>query len=292
MSRNLLLLAIGSVVTLSLASMAMGCGGGGGRHRRASALPEGPMVASAPNPALDGLADDQARAASARRSGVRSGEILHGETQQHGASQQFRVQLDAEHCYWFGGATDEMGEQIAIRVFDPSGKDVAVQKSKGQEALLEYCPSADGIYKVETKLGHHGQFALAVYGGARLAPAVAPAGVADPTPEELIAKEAPSAAPGGKRVGALFEGSAGETSWSAALTAGKCYWFIGAGQPGKVKKLSLYVWNPKNSRVTENKAESNVVSIGHCAKETGMFKFQAKVQSGSGLYKVGLFEKE
>ncbi len=38
-------------------------------------------------------------------------------------------------------------------------------------------------------------------------------------------------------------------------------------------------------------AFTNVATVGHCAKETGMFKFQAKVQSGSGGYKVAVFEK-
>jgi hypothetical protein len=150
----------------------------------------------------------------------------------------------------------------------------------------------DGIYKVESKLGHHGQYAVAVYSGTRLAAPV-PAGPADgPTPEELIAKEAAAAAPGAKQVGTFYEGSKDETNWSTALKAGKCYWFIGAGQTGKVKRLFLYVWDPKNHRITDNKAESNVATVGHCAKETGMFKFQAKVASGSGPYKVAVFEKE
>ncbi len=61
--------------------------------------------------------------------------------------------------------------------------------------------------------------------------------------------------------------------------------------PGKVKKLSLYIWDPSNKRITENKADSNIATVGHCAKDTGMFKFQAKVHSGSGAYKVGVFEK-
>ena len=250
------------------------------------------MVAGVPNPKLDGLADDQAKAASARRSGTRSGEVLRGETTRPGGNQQHRVPMDAEHCYWLGGATDEMGQGMTITLLDPQGKEVAQQKGEGQEALLAYCPAVDGIFKVETKLKHHGQFAVAVYGGTRIAPAVAPETVAGTTPEELIAKEATAAAPGAKRVGAFFEGTASESSWSAALTSGKCYWFIGAGQPGKVKELSLYVWNPKNTRITENKARTNVVTVGHCAKETGMFKFQAKVHSGSGAYKVALYEKE
>jgi hypothetical protein len=284
------LLLLSSVVALSLV---VGCGGGGRRHHArqpVGAVAAGPAQA---DPQLDQLADSQAKAASARRSGAPlNGQILHGETSRPGSSQEFRVELDGGHCYWFGGATNEMGQRITLKVTDPHGAEVAVEKSKTTDAVLEYCPTTDGIFKIESTLAHHGQFSVAVYQGTRLAPAAAPAGPVDATPEALIQKEALAAAPGAKQVGAFYEGSADETSWSTSLTKGRCYWFIGAGTPGKVKKLSLYVWDQSNKRLTDNKASSNVVTVGHCAKDTGMFKFQAKVRSGSGLYKVAVFEKE
>ena len=59
-----------------------------------------------------------------------------------------------------------------------------------------------------------------------------------------------------------------------------------------MKKLSLYIWDPSNKRLSDNKADSNIATVGHCAKDTGMFKFQAKVSSGGGPYKVGVYEKE
>lgn len=183
-----------------------------------------------------------------------------------------------------------MGQKITMTVTDPHGAEVALEKGKSTDAVLEYCPAIDGIFKLETKLGHHGLFSVAVYQGTRVAPAVV--ATTDLTPEALITKEAQAAAPGAKQVGSYFEGTADQTSWSTPLTKGKCYWFIGAGAPGKVKKLWLYLWDPTNKRITENKAESNVVTTGHCAKETGMFKFQAKVYSGGGPYKVAVFEKE
>lgn len=281
------------VVLVSAASLTLlvGCGGRR-RHSRhpADGVPMAPAQADAQ---LDQLADSQAKAASARRDGAPlSGEILHGQTMRPGGAQDFRVQLDAAHCYWFGGATNEMGERITLTVSDPHGSEVAREKSSATDAILEYCPTTDGIFKVEGKLGHHGPFSIAVYQGSRLTPAAAPTGTVGPTPEALIQKEALAAAPGAKQVGAFFEGSADETSWSTSLTKGRCYWFIGAGTPGKVKKLSLYVWDPSNKRITDNKAETNVVTVGHCAKDTGMFKFQAKVRSGGGPYKVAVYEKE
>lgn len=280
------LLALSSIAALSLVA---GCGGHRARHGRNE-----PVAviggAAAVDPNLDAMADTQAKAASARRSGAPlNGQILHGETMRVGASQDFRVQLDAEHCYWFGGATNELGQKITLTVTDPHGVEVASEKGKSTDVLLEYCPTSDGVFKIESKIGYHGPFAIAVYQGTRLAPAASPTG---DTPEALIAKEALAAAPGAKQIGTYFEGSADQTSWSTALTKGRCYWFIGAGTPGKTKKLWLYLWDPQNSRITENKGESNVVTTGHCAKSTGMFKFQAKVYSGSGPYKVAVFEKE
>jgi hypothetical protein len=279
-----------SVVVASL-SLVAACGGH--REHRSSREPVATIGGGQPDPQLDSVADTNAKAASVRRSGVPlNGQILHGETLRPGGSQEFRVQLDADHCYWFGGATNEMGQTISLVVQDPKGAEVASEKGKSTDALLEYCPATDGVFKLQSKLAHHGQFSVAVYQGTRLSPAASPTGDAGQTPEALIAKEALAAAPGAKQVGTFFEGTADQTSWSTALTKGKCYWFIGAGTPGKTKKLWLYLWDPTNSRITENKGESNVVTTGHCAKQTGMFKFQAKVYSGSGPYKVAVFEKE
>jgi hypothetical protein len=279
------LFAVASVLAIAI----VGCGGGHRRHDRVNA-PVAVIGAPQADAQLDALADTTAKAASVRRSGVPlNGQILHGETTRPGGTQEFRVQLDADHCYWFGGATNELGQSIGLSLQDPKGADVAAEKPKSTDSLLEYCPATDGVFKLQGKTGYHGPFSVAVYQGTRIA-AAPPAG--GDTPESLIAKEALAAAPGAKQVGTFYEGTADATSWSTALTKGKCYWFIGAGTPGKTKKLWLYLWDPTNSRITENKGESNVVTTGHCAKQTGMFKFQAKVYSGSGPYKVAVFEKE
>jgi hypothetical protein len=274
------------IIAFSL--LASGCGHKE-RHARGPLPVAGPAQA---DPQLDALAESQVKAASARRAGAPlNGEVLHGQTYEPGASQEFRVQLDGEHCYWFGGATNAMGEKIILKVLDPHGSKVASEKGK-TEALIEYCPTIDGIFKVEGTLAHHGPFSVAVYQGTRITPAAAPTGPVEVTPEQLIAKEAGSIAPGAKQVGNFYEGTADETSWSTTLTKGRCYWFIGAGTPGKTKKLWLYLWDPQNKRVTENRGESSVVNAGHCAKESGMFKFQGKVYSGSGPYKFAVYEKE
>jgi hypothetical protein len=278
----------GSVLTLSALATLTACG-----HHEHSHRPAASAVASAPDPQLDQLADSQAKAASGRRSGAPlSGEMFHGQTWDKGESKDFRVQLDAEHCYWFGGASSASGQKIGLYLSDPHGSSVASEKGKGTEVLLEYCPTSDGIFKLETKIWENGQFSVAVYQGTRLTPAEVPVADVVMTPESLIQKEALSVAPGAKQVGTFYEGTADETSWSTSLTKDHCYWFIGAGTPGKTKKLWLYVWDPANSRLTENRAESHVVNAGICAKSTGMFKFQGKVHSGNGPYKFAVYEKQ
>jgi len=281
-------------VTLSSLSLVAACGGGHRHH--AAGGPRGGGGAPAPgNDHLTASADQQAQAASARRGGVKQGEVLQGATYGSGESVDFKVTLDQDHCYWFGGAANE---KIGLYLFDPQGKRVESQTGSPNDVLMEYCPVKDGVFRLEGKLWKRGEMAIAVYAGgkpepvaAAPAPAPAPPKESGPTMEEMIAKEASATAPGAKQVGAFFEGTVDETTWSTSLQAGKCYWFIGAGQTGKVKKLALYVWDPKNSRITATKAESNVVNAGHCAKETGMYRFQAKVTSGGGPYKVAVYEK-
>ena len=60
----------------------------------------------------------------------------------------------------------------------------------------------------------------------------------------------------------------------------------------EISELSLYLWGPDKQRVTENRSENNRVSIGHCSKRDGMFRFEIKAASGTGTYKVGLYEKK
>jgi hypothetical protein len=103
--------------------------------------------------------------------------------------------------------------------------------------------------------------------------------------------EAKASAPGAERVGDHFSGNADETDWYTALEVGKCYWFIGVGGEG-VNELWLYLWDPADKRITANKAESNKVTVGHCPEKAGMFHFQAKIGSGSGEYKVGVYAKK
>ena len=105
------------------------------------------------------------------------------------------------------------------------------------------------------------------------------------------------AAQGARRTGAFFEGQGSSighddrVDYSVHMEAGKCYWVVGCGEPGKVKALYLYMWGPDNKRITEAKSDSSTPMVGHCAKETGIFKVQAKMAGGKGQFKVGVYVK-
>jgi hypothetical protein len=107
----------------------------------------------------------------------------------------------------------------------------------------------------------------------------------------LIDQQAASAAPGARREGDYFQGNGDKSEWSVALNPNTCYWFIGVGDPGTIKRLEIYVWDPGQRRVTESHNDNNVAVAGTCTTAPGMFKFQAKVQSGGGDYKVAVFSR-
>ncbi|HEX7602173.1 MAG TPA: hypothetical protein VF316_11230, partial [Polyangiaceae bacterium] len=151
-----------------------------------------------------------------------------------------------------------------------------------------------GMFRVQVKVDEGaGHFVLAIFSkpaGAKPAP---PPAAAPEDLEAMIEKQASSAAPGAKRVGEFFAGSTktGEKSdWFTALDPANCYWIIGAGGKG-VKKLFMYLWDPDTKRVADNLSDNPTSVLGHCPKQGGMFKFEAKVDSGSGEYKVGIYAK-
>ncbi|MBX3191577.1 MAG: hypothetical protein KF819_31575 [Labilithrix sp.] len=275
--------AIAFVAALSLFALA-GCGE---RHQRRASYPAQARLS------IDELADQRAREASSRRGGARVGDVMHGETLRRREAQDLSVELDTAHCYWFSGATDDMGHRIALRVVDPRGLTVAHERAKWSDALVEYCPAIDGVYRVEAKLHHHGPYALAIYAGARssMSPVMvtsAPLRIGA-SPVDLIAREAAIAAPGARPVGAPFAGSKTETYWAAALGPDKCYWLVAAGQSG-VTGISIDVWDPTDQRVAGIASSVNVASVRHCVAAGGMYKLRAKI-AGGGEYALGVYEQ-
>ena len=245
-------------------------------------------MALGPAPDLEQRADSEAHASA--REGQRMEGVLRGVSQEDEYT-DWRVPLEAGQCYFFGYAGDSGVGKFSLYIWDPNDKRLDSSRGKPREGVFMHCARTNGMYRVQGKVAQGaGHYAVVVY---RTKAAAAP-----PPPveqkldlEATIERQAASAAPGTKRAGEFYAGSADTSDWYTALEPGKCYWFIGAGEPGKVKKLYIYLWDSRNKRVTESKSDSEVAMVGHCAKEAGMFKFQAKVDSGSGRYKVGVYVK-
>ncbi len=109
--------------------------------------------------------------------------------------------------------------------------------------------------------------------------------------EQVIAQQAGSTAPGATRLGNVFIGAGDRGEWAVAIPPGTCFWTIGAGEQNKIGRLELYIWDPHNRRITESHNDANIAIAGTCVGEGGMYKFQAKVQSGSGAYKVAVYAR-
>lgn len=255
-----------------------------------------PLSPTAPD-WLPTVVEDQAKENAPEAERV--GEIFKGVAQKEDGSKSWQMTLDPKNCYWFSAAGDEGVEELYLNLWDPEDDRVAKQKEQGPKTILAYCPETSGMFKLEAKVTEgRGHFQVGVY--AKDAPerkvVTEPEPAAEPVPqgpdlEKIIADMAASSAPGAERVGNFFSGAADKTDWFAQMETGKCYWLIGAGDDG-ISELYLYLWDPKDDRVAQNKAESNRSTVGHCPTSSGMYKFQAKVSSGSGNYKVGVYAKD
>jgi hypothetical protein len=211
--------------------------------------------------------------------------VYKGVAQSNGERTDWKVQLDAGQCYWFSGHGDLTVDKLTLYLWDPKDSQVAHEKPNGRKVIMTYCAESTGMYRLQAKVvGGAGHYGVGIF-AKKAPPKDAPAS------KQLIEREAAATAPGASRVGEYFVGSADKTDWHTALEAGNCYWFIGAGGPG-IKQLFLYLWDPAGGRINQSKSISEKVNLGHCPTVSGMYHFQAKVDSGSGDYTVGVFMKK
>jgi hypothetical protein len=219
----------------------------------------------------------------------------------HGAGEKtdWQIMLDGGRCYWFSGVSSGPVKKLAMYLWEP-GKwlRVADVKSTSGTATLAHCATVSGMYKFQAKIEGSGTYVIGAFAKA------APKQVETPVVEKkgpelgpLCDRRAAGAAPGAKRVGDFFEGKGNSIGhddrfdFPVQMDGGKCYWIVGCGEPEHIKSLSLYLWGPNNKRITESKSDSPNPMLGHCAKETGMYKFQAKVTGGGGHFKAGIYAK-
>lgn len=225
-------------------------------------------------------------------------EALRGLSYDEDAFKRWDIELEAGRCYYFSGVADRVtAEELELALYDATDDELEDEDADDPpHVLMEYCPETTATVYLQARIPDGaGHYHIEVYGKPNAAPPPPP----EPPPpppapvvdlDARVASLAASAAAGAERVGDLYRGTADYTDWYVALEAGKCYWFVGAGDDD-VDELYLYLWNPEDDRITQSKPESREVSIGHCPKVSGMHRFQAKVGSGSGAYAVGLYKK-
>jgi hypothetical protein len=246
-----------------------------------------------PPPGLD--AEVEQLASTSAPGSVRVGELFRGSSPTQGQGQRFSVVLNKGQCYHLAGVGDGNIRALSLYLWDPDDSRAETERGPSNKTVLNHCPDKSGMHAFEVKpTSGNGHFALGVYSqdappaDPEPAPAPVPAG---PDLAKIIEDEANASAPGAERVGEFFKDSSDKRDWFTALEAGQCYWWIGAGDPATINELTLYLWDPQDTRITQSKSQSNKVTIGHCPTKSGMFKFQAAVSSGDGNYMVGLYKK-
>lgn len=267
------------VVGLSLAVVLVACGGGGG----------GTFAAGPPPEWMDQKVEEQAHTADPAVQ--RQGDVMHAVAYGKAAPAEWLVHLDNQHCYWVSGVGSEGVDKLAVFLWDPGHSRVNSERAAGPTVLLKYCPKESGPFKMQGKSGKgKGYMAIGVYavGPEVVAPTIVPVAV---DLSALVDKQAAAAAPGATRSGDYFTGSGDKSEWSVAIPANTCFWMIGVGEPDKVKKLTVYVWDQNQKRVTESHNDNNIAVAGSCTTTAQMYKFQEKVQSGSGAVKAAVYLK-
>lgn len=268
---------------LGLAPLVAACGG----HEPIAVSPEPPRD-------LEARAEAEARASTGGKNGERVGDTLRGVAHHDDGFTDWRIELEEGQCYWFGYAGDAGVQRFSMYIWDPRDKRLDSARGKPPQGVFTHCATQTGIYRLQGKVSEGaGHYAVVVFKtkGVEKKAEAAPEKKPEADLEAIIEKKAAQSAHGAKRVGELSSGSAETSELYMAMEAGKCYWIIGAGEPGKVKRLFLYLWDPRSKRITENKSDSETTVVGHCAKESGMYKYQLKVDSGSGAYKSGIYVK-
>lgn len=248
-----------------------------------------PPVAPTASPDIEKRIETQA--SSAAPGSARLGELHRGVAYNRNEASDFRVELERGKCYWIVGSGDDTVEKLGIYLWDQDDSRVDSDRSRNASALVKHCPEKTGTFKFEVKvMAGAGHFAAAIYEkAADDTPPPPPPKVVDL--DAIIAAEAKANAPGATQVGELFAGSVGKNDWYTQLDKGTCYWFIGAGGDD-IDDFYIYLWDPKNSRIGETKADDKKAVYGHCAEQSGMFHVQVKTDSGSEKYKLGIFAKK
>lgn len=249
-----------------------------------------PPVSPTPSPAIETSIKSQASSAAPETEML--GQLFRGVAYNKGGTQDWHVELNKGSCYWFIGQGDEGVERLGLIVWDGGGSRVTDEKSKTNSSVVQHCPKSTGTFKFEAKvLKGAGHFAVGVFSKDAPPPPPTPEAPKAPDLEKIINDDAAAQAPGATLVGNLYSAQNGKMDWYTSLSAGKCYWFIGAGGDD-IDDFYIYLWDQNQKRMGEQKSSGRKATFGHCPTKDGMYHIQVKTDSSSEKFKLGVFEKK
>ena len=218
-----------------------------------------PAVPLTPDPApwldeeVDKLGKNSAPGAN------RDGDLFRGSAAAPGQGEKFSRKLDAGKCYHFAAVGDDNIQRMSLYLWGPSGWRAETERGKTARTTLTHCTEEAGMYEFEAKpTDGNGHFVVGIFSEDAPEPPPEPVEPVKAAPDMsgLIEKEAASVAAGAERVGDFFSDSSDKRDWPTQLEAGYCYWWIGAGEPGEIDELTLYLWDTTDSRITNSAASA------------------------------------
>jgi len=106
-----------------------------------------------------------ARAVSFTKRAVPGGKQVGAVLAAAGRQVEWRVELQTDHCYWFGAETS--GKGLAQYLFDPAARKVAQDEPDQPEGMLHYCPAINGSHKLIARTLPPSDIRVAVFGKVR-----------------------------------------------------------------------------------------------------------------------------
>lgn len=205
------------------------------------------------------------------------------------------VTLLGGRCYTLLGTGGDGVKDVDLYYYDAQNKKVASDLGFDALPALTYCPTWPGSHKVEIVLKDGGGEVAAQLFLAPL-PSSMPVTLIPPTnsaPDEhtKLIEQAAQTMPGATRVGDFYRGAGKDNEhadFTVQLEGGRCYLFHGAAA-SSMQALSLYLWDPNNKRVADERGTSINPVIRYCAAMSGPFHVQGKVVKGAGDFRMAVY---
>jgi hypothetical protein len=204
------------------------------------------------------------------------------------------VTLLGGRCYTLLGVDGDGVKDLDLYFYDQNSKKVASDLGFDALPALTSCPTWPGQHRVEIVLKDGGGdvaaqlFVAPIAASALINP---PPANPSPDPRTQLIEQVAQTMPPATRIGDFYRGAGKDnehSDFTIPLAAGHCYLFYGAAAPS-MRALSLYIWDPSDKRVADQKGVSTSPMIQYCPMKSGPFHVQGKVVTGSGDYRMAVY---